>query len=177
MDIFFGPQTPMLGRVLLSLLFVLGMMALAFQLMRRFAPQLASRINPLQAFENTRLGVIDTFAVDPRRRLLLIKRDGVEHLIMVGGPNDILIETGIKREKTGPSRMSTERPSDRAPWTKPVTAPFPQDDTPHDLINEGEGADIMRPLSNKEDVTNAPETKDKSALEELRTLLGRKPTS
>src|SRR6266705_6718439 len=42
-----------------------------------------------------RLGVIEQAAVDARRRLLLIRRDDVEHLIMTGGPVDVVIETGI----------------------------------------------------------------------------------
>lgn len=42
-----------------------------------------------------RLMVLDAAAVDPKRRLVLIRRDEVEHLIMIGGPTDIVIETGI----------------------------------------------------------------------------------
>jgi hypothetical protein len=33
--------------------------------------------------------------VDRQRRLVLIRRDDVEHLIMTGGPVDVVIETGI----------------------------------------------------------------------------------
>jgi hypothetical protein len=43
-----------------------------------------------------RLGVIEQASVDARRRLVLIRRDGVEHLIMTGGPVDVVIETGIQ---------------------------------------------------------------------------------
>lgn len=42
-----------------------------------------------------RLGVVEQASVDARRRLVLIRRDGVEHLIMTGGPVDVVIETGI----------------------------------------------------------------------------------
>lgn len=42
-----------------------------------------------------RLQVLDAAAVDARRRLVLIRRDGVEHLIMIGGPTDVVIESGI----------------------------------------------------------------------------------
>src|SRR5262249_10333799 len=47
-----------------------------------------------------RLGVIDSAMVDTRRRLLLIRRDNVEHLIMTGGPTDIVIEPNIVRATT-----------------------------------------------------------------------------
>ena len=42
-----------------------------------------------------RLSVVEQTSVDNRRKLLLVRRDGVEHLIMTGGPVDIVIETGI----------------------------------------------------------------------------------
>jgi flagellar protein FliO/FliZ len=43
-----------------------------------------------------RLGVVETASVDARRKLVLVRRDNVEHLIMTGGPVDVLIETGIE---------------------------------------------------------------------------------
>lgn len=43
-----------------------------------------------------RLGLVETANVDGKHKLLLIRRDDVEHLIMTGGPVDVLIETGIK---------------------------------------------------------------------------------
>jgi flagellar protein FliO/FliZ len=42
-----------------------------------------------------RIGVIEQASVDGKRRLVLIRRDDVEHLIMTGGPVDVVIETGI----------------------------------------------------------------------------------
>ena len=49
-----------------------------------------------------RLEVTDHANVDGRRRLVLVRRDNVEHLIMIGGPVDVVVETGI-----GESRSST----------------------------------------------------------------------
>ena len=43
-----------------------------------------------------RLGVVESAAVDSQRKLILIRRDTVEHLIMTGGPVDVVIETGIE---------------------------------------------------------------------------------
>lgn len=42
-----------------------------------------------------RLAVVEHANVDGRRRLLLVRRDDVEHLIMTGGPIDVVLETGI----------------------------------------------------------------------------------
>jgi len=44
-----------------------------------------------------RLSFIERAALDGGRKLLLIRRDDVEHLVMIGGPIDIVIETGIAR--------------------------------------------------------------------------------
>lgn len=46
-----------------------------------------------------RLQVLDAAAIDTRRRIVLIRRDNVEHLVMIGGPTDLLIETGIGDER------------------------------------------------------------------------------
>jgi flagellar biogenesis protein FliO len=44
-----------------------------------------------------RLAVIDAAPVDNRRKLVLIRRDNVEHLLMIGGPSDIVVEQNIIR--------------------------------------------------------------------------------
>jgi flagellar protein FliO/FliZ len=48
-----------------------------------------------------RLAVIDAAAVDGRRRLVLVRRDNVEHLLMIGGPTDIVVEPNIVRASSG----------------------------------------------------------------------------
>jgi flagellar protein FliO/FliZ len=42
-----------------------------------------------------RLQVVEQASIDGRRRLILIRRDNVEHLVMTGGPVDLVVETGI----------------------------------------------------------------------------------
>lgn len=46
-----------------------------------------------------RLQVLDAAAIDARRRIVLIRRDNVEHLVMIGGPTDLVIEAGIGDER------------------------------------------------------------------------------
>lgn len=50
-----------------------------------------------------RLAVLDAAAVDTRRRLVLVRRDDVEHLIMIGGPTDIVIESRIVNAEERPA--------------------------------------------------------------------------
>ena len=47
-----------------------------------------------------RLGTVDAFDLDRQRQLVIIRRDNVEHLLMIGGPNDILIELEIIRAES-----------------------------------------------------------------------------
>lgn len=43
------------------------------------------------------LRIIDTLPLDPKRRLVLISRDDTHHLLLLGGPQDMVIESGITR--------------------------------------------------------------------------------
>lgn len=44
----------------------------------------------------TRLAVMDATAVDSHRRLVLVRRDDVEHLLLIGGPTDVVVEQDIR---------------------------------------------------------------------------------
>ena len=55
--------------------------------------------SPFGGRREKRLGVLEQASVDGRRKLVLIRRDEVEHLIMTGGPVDVVIETGIKPQQ------------------------------------------------------------------------------
>src|SRR3954468_20387908 len=80
---------------LFAFIAVLALIGVAAWLVRRFAS------NRLGANTNRgrmpRLAVIDAAAVDGRRRLVLVRRDNVEHLLMIGGPTDIVVEQNIVR--------------------------------------------------------------------------------
>jgi len=54
-----------------------------------------------------RLGVSEYYEVDKDRRLVLVRRDTVEHLILIGGPQDIVIEGGIGATQSAPSLGTT----------------------------------------------------------------------
>jgi hypothetical protein len=44
-----------------------------------------------------RLGVVDIYDLDRQRQLVLLRRDNVEHLLLIGGLNDVVVETNIVR--------------------------------------------------------------------------------
>ncbi|MHB0951949.1 MAG: flagellar biosynthetic protein FliO [Allorhizobium sp.] len=93
-----------------------------------------------------RLQVLDAAAVDARRRLVLVRRDNVEHLIMIGGPTDIVVESGIGDERPYLSaipvspdamRLAHEAPEPHAapaalaqPQPEPTTIPVTAEPSP-----------------------------------------------
>lgn len=61
----------------------------------------------------SRIAVVDVFDLDRNRQLVLVRRDQVEHLVMIGGPNDLVVETGIVR--TALPMRDKERNIDKDP--------------------------------------------------------------
>src|SRR5580692_12906561 len=82
-------------RFFVAFVIVLGLIGVAAWALRRFGP---GRLGGVTARgRQPRLGVIDFASVDARRRLILVRRDNVEHLIMIGGPTDVVVEANIVR--------------------------------------------------------------------------------
>jgi flagellar biogenesis protein FliO len=96
----------------------LALIGVAAWLVRRFAS------NRLGANPNRgrmpRLAVIDAAAVDGRRRLVLVRRDNIEHLLMIGGPTDIVVESNIVRAVPARDQLP------QRPGLPGVTAPEPR---------------------------------------------------
>ncbi len=90
----FGPAFgPVIGLAVVLILLALGIWVL-FMVIRRFRSGLFISGAKSRA---PRLAVTDAVPVDSHRRLILVRRDDVEHLIMIGGPIDIVVEAGIGR--------------------------------------------------------------------------------
>ncbi|WP_119391238.1 flagellar biosynthetic protein FliO [Taklimakanibacter lacteus] len=45
--------------------------------------------------KGARLGISEYHEIDKDRRLVLVRRDDYEHLVLIGGAQDVVIETGI----------------------------------------------------------------------------------
>src|SRR5215212_4293952 len=102
---------------LFAFIAVLALIGVAAWLVRRFAN---NRLGAnTQRGRMPRLAVIAA-AVDVRRRLVLVRRDNVEHLLMIGGPSDIVVEPNIvrampNREQMAPRPAVGEQPPRIAP--------------------------------------------------------------
>jgi flagellar protein FliO/FliZ len=128
MELMFGGM-PDAGRFIIAFVLVLGLIGAGTLLWRRFGFGPLSPLGPRG--RQARLAVIDAAALDARRRLVLIKRDNIEHLLMIGGPTDIVVESNITRtaatsREPRPIPESTSRhaaSSDGADWTLPLEPP------------------------------------------------------
>jgi len=114
------------GNSWLTALFALGIVILLIVLGLWLLKMLFNASSNVGRGRNRRLNVVDSLALDPKRHLLIVRRDNVEHLILVGGPQDVVVETGIPVTDE-PATQSTRRPVPmvRKPAASRPTAPTP----------------------------------------------------
>src|SRR5829696_7206484 len=98
MNSLFGVDLPTPVNFVIAFVVVLLLIGAATWLVRRFG---ATRLDPGARSRQPRLAVVDAAAVDGRRKLVIIRRDNVEHLLMIGGPSDVVVETNIVRAAVG----------------------------------------------------------------------------
>ena len=92
-------------KFVLALAFVLGLILLLAFLVRRFG--LGSfAIAPRARNSVRRLSVVEVAPIDAKRRLVLVRRDDVEHLILLGAQSELLIESNIP---TTPQNEAVQR--------------------------------------------------------------------
>ncbi|HAI31958.1 MULTISPECIES: flagellar biosynthetic protein FliO [unclassified Thalassospira] len=111
-------------RFVAALLFVLGIIGVFALLARRFVPG-ARNIN--RRGVKRRLSVVEVVPVDTKRRLVLLKRDDTEHLVMLGPNGDTVIERNIGTqfsEILGNQSLADEIP---ASSDSTITADSPKD--------------------------------------------------
>ena len=122
MDFLFGADMPLAVRFFFAFIIVLGLIGGTFFLVRRFGGE---RLGTSSARgRQPRLAVIDAAAVDGRRRLILIRRDNVEHLVMIGGPTDVVVEANIVRAATAAPHAAGPRPPAASTDTLPRAVPL-----------------------------------------------------
>ncbi len=110
---------------------IIALLLIVVAVWRAFSPRVAG------GRRGQRIGISEYYEVDKLRRLVLVRRDNVEHLVLIGGPQDIVIETGIGAAPAVPSYVpnyapassegvqpGTARPAPRGPVfkTQPIRA-------------------------------------------------------
>jgi flagellar protein FliO/FliZ len=77
-------------KFLLTLVFVLGLIGGLAWAARRFG--LAGRLAPNSGNKARRLSVVEVMPLDARRRLVLLRRDDTEHLVLLGATGELHLE-------------------------------------------------------------------------------------
>ena len=116
----FGGSAGTLLNAAFALGIVLVLIVLGVWLLKLFTAA-GSRLGRLN---EKRLQVLETATVDNKRKVMIIRRDNVEHVIMTGGPTDLVIESGIavpEAPQAQPTRRPV-RPAGAAASPKPAEA-------------------------------------------------------
>ena len=112
LDVSVRTQVPLVAKMLIAFGVIFGLLALLWFIGRRFMPGPRVGMRMRAAGASRASASLDAHAVDARRKLVLIRRDNVEHLIMIGGPNDVVIESTILRGRPQ-ARPAPGRPAVR----------------------------------------------------------------
>ena len=80
------------ARAILGLAITLGLIGLAANALRRYAPGLMERFQGTRG--ERRLQVIETLVLDPARRLILVRVDEEERLILLGEGKELIEPRG-----------------------------------------------------------------------------------
>ncbi|SFL55345.1 hypothetical protein SAMN05192568_1006215 [Methylobacterium pseudosasicola] len=73
-----------------------------------------------------RLGIVDVYELDRARQLILLRRDNVEHLLLVGGPNDVVVERNIQRTQRPLPEAALRADAGAEPMAEPLPDPLAQ---------------------------------------------------
>lgn len=135
-----------------------------------------------QRAAKARLAITDIAKIDERRRLLLVKRDDVEHLILIGGGNDLVVEKDIHKQQKQTAKPDTQAPKPGATIAEQKAAKLPKAKEP--FFQESKPAAKPAPTAVEKEAPAAKNT-DKnpkvekkeapirsSAVDEMNALLG-----
>src|SRR5829696_6514221 len=78
-----------------AIIFVL--LTLFALVLRRLTGRRSALSGPGGRARQPRLGIVDVYDLGRQRQLILLRRDNVEHLLLIGGPNDVVVESSIVR--------------------------------------------------------------------------------
>lgn len=139
------------GNTLLNAAFALGIV-LALIVLGLWGLKLISRASSSIGQTRKRVMIMETAAVDGKRRAVIIRRDNVEHLILTGGPQDLVIESGIpvpeqpiptRRPRSAEAAATAARPA--RPAAPGDIATPPAEDSPVSREAVDRLADLARP--------------------------------
>ncbi len=128
---FFGTELDLWVRLAVSLIVIIALLGVTAFIIRRMGRKSAMPMIPRPRTGRARLSIVDAVPVDQDRRLVLVRRDDTEHLLLTGGTADVVIEANIPvrgeahasvQEAITP--LTPEQASLRREAAPPVAAPL-----------------------------------------------------
>ncbi len=126
-----GIELGLPARFIIAFVLVLALIGLSAWLIRQFGSARASSSGGARN-RQPRLAVLDSAVVDARRRLVLIRRDNVEHLILIGGPTDVVVEANVVRAQSAATPAPVQRIASHRAAIEPIEADYDPSLVPFD---------------------------------------------
>src|SRR5580692_11239614 len=120
-DSLFGIAMPLPVKFLLIFGFVLCVLFAFLWALRRFGTGQLGGAGTRG--RQHRLSVLEWAKVDNRRFLCLVRRDNVEHLLIIGGPTDVVVEANIVRAVAASREVALARPAAVEPLPRAIPLP------------------------------------------------------
>lgn len=141
----FGEWGAVVAQFLLTVVIVFGLIGAVWWFVRRYS---GVHFGGIGRGRVPRLAIIDAIPVDRRRRLVLVRRDNIEHLLLVGGPSDVVVEGGIQRVRQRSAQTAAQVAAARAAMQSAVEAPpeTPQLEAPSFEMAEPEPLATNEPI-------------------------------
>jgi flagellar protein FliO/FliZ len=109
MEGLFGTEMPLAVKFFIAFVVVLALILGIAWALRRFG---AAGLGVSARGRQPRLSITEFGPrLDARRQLILVRRDNVEHLLVIGGPTDFVVEANIVRATASPRDISGTRPA------------------------------------------------------------------
>ncbi len=107
----FGEAGAVVAQFLLTIIIVLGLIGVVWWFVRRYS---GVHFGGIGRGRVPRLAIVDVMPVDRRRRLVLVRRDNVEHLLLIGGPGDVVVEGTIQRVRQRSPQQTAQQAAQAA---------------------------------------------------------------
>ncbi|MGE4371771.1 MAG: flagellar biosynthetic protein FliO [Xanthobacter sp.] len=127
----FGAELDFWVRLAISLIVIAVLLGVTAIIMRRMGRKNTPAGMVRQRSGRSRIAVVDAVPVDQNRRLVLVRRDDREHLLLTGGASDVVVEHDIPVRAESPiplreapnHKLRNRRPENQSPLEAPSAAP------------------------------------------------------
>jgi flagellar protein FliO/FliZ len=141
----FGEWGAVVAQFLLTVIIVFGLIGGVWWFVRRYS---GVHFGGIGRGRVPRLAIVDVMPIDRRHRLVLVRRDNIEHLLLIGGPSDVVVEGAIQRVRQRSPQQAAQVAAARAAMQSAIDAQpeAPQLEAPQPEAAEREPAAANEPI-------------------------------